>query len=455
MPNRLSKFLTPRRLMVWVLMGGVAWGLHHGQVVVDVLARMATIQAHEQVRPQQPVWVTPDNPFFRAGQMDTGHWSVVRMLEAWKQAGLTSEQAAEVLVFFHERLLPSVTDASVAEHQKQQWDKAQAQLKKALPQAWDALDNISPQDKVVPIDWAMSDGTEETMRWVELLGEIGAMAPSMTDLQLEVLTLEQARDAVKEAVRTSGLKKLNVPLAVWSDPTRLTDMASGLMQANRDLETITGWKGGVLGLDGRVSLTLGTIDSALVDGIQADGGRLEMESDWGELSHEWLHALDFVMARQTLAHPRFGTLTDHRQGWLRHWNPSPPTRAWWAAVDHMEASGKAWVTRRGKAVQQRMLARRTDMKGYWTDPTELLAFAWEARTRRLPGLELLGEKSAPMENDHANLIAPKPTELAGMEPGWEPLLEGARVVLGFERQAPALQLPVSADNRNVPALSEP
>ena len=439
-PTLFPRVFSVRRLVVWVLILGVAWALHRGQVVVDLLARGADIQAHEQVRPLQPTWVVPENPFFRAGQMSNGQWSVVRMLEAWKQAGLTPDQAAEVLVFFHERLLPTVTDASLVERRKAEWSTAQRALEQALPQAWKTLEDLSPKDRVAPIDWALSEPGQETLEWVQLLGEVGSLAPSMTDLPLDGLSLAEARDALKAAVQEAGLKQLNVPLAVWSDPTRLADMAAGIHQANRDLEAITGWSGGVLGLDGRLTLTLGTIDVALVDGRQADGQRLEMETDWRDLSHEWLHALDFTLARRVQQHPRFGTLTSHRDGWVRHWRAGPAARSWWGAVEQMETAGQPWVSRRKKAVDEHVLARRTDMKGYWTDPTELMAFAWEARTRRLEGLVLLGEKAVPMDGEHASVISPKPMELMAMEPGWGPLLEEARQVLGFERHAPALRL---------------
>lgn len=453
-PTLFPRAFSVRRLVVWALILSAAWALHRGQVLVDVLARGADIQAHEQVRPLQPTWVVPDDPFFRAGQMSNGQWSVVRMLEAWKQAGLTADQAAEVLVFFHERLLPTVTDASLVDRRKAEWSTAQTTLRQALPHAWKTLEDLSPKDRVAPIDWALAESGQETLEWVQLLGEVGSLAPSLTDLPLDGLSLEEARDAVKAAVRTAGLKQLNVPLAVWSDPTRMADMAAGIEQANRDLEAITGWSGGVLGLDGRLTLTLGTIDVALVDGRQADGQRLEMETDWRDLSHEWLHALDFTMARRSQQHPRFGTLTSHRDGWVRHWRAVPAARSWWAAVEQMETAGQPWVDRRQKAVDEHVLARRTDMKGYWTDPTELMAFAWEARTRRLEGLVLLGEKALPLDGDHASVISPKPVELMAMEPAWDPLLEGARQALGFERHAPALRLkplPRSPNESSVPA----
>lgn len=433
----MASWFTSRRLLVLACAAVVGVACYQGEIAVDVLARGAHVQPHEQIRPDAPVWVMPTNPFFAAGTMPDGQWNLIRMFEAWKQAGLSTDQAAEVLVFLHEQALPAVTSSANAARRANDMRQAEQHLQKALPDQWQVLSRLTPSQRVEPIDWSMRDPSEETLRWVELLGEISSLAPSITDLPFQPRTLEEARADVKTAVGEAGLKQLNVPLVVWSDPTRLADMAEGLRQANRDLQAITGWGGGVLGLDGRLTLTLGIIDDALVDGHEADGKRLEMETDWGDMAHEWMHALDFVMARKALRNPRFGTLTSHKSGWLRHWRPSVAAQSWWQAVGTVETAGKPWVERRHQAVAKQALARRTDMKGYWTDPSELLAFAWEARVRRLEGLHVLSSMAIP-EPDYQGLIAPRAGELAAMEGGWDVLLEQARQTLGFSRQAPPL-----------------
>lgn len=410
-----------------------------GQVGVDLLARFAGLQPHERALAAPAVWTVPDHPFFRAGEQPDGTWSAVRMLEAWRAAGLSPEEAASVVVFMHEHWLPSVSSAAHAAREAPARRKAEVLLSTTFPDAWARLDAIRPTTPLPGFEWTLDERSPEASAdhpaWLGVLGEVGVLVPTLTDAPLGPADLTVARTQVVRAVEAAGLKQLNVPLGVWDDPIRLADLAAGLRLANGDLQAITGWEGGVLGLDGRLTLTPGVIDHALVDGRAPDGRRLEMETDWQDLAHEWMHALDFALARRSLAHPRFGTLTDHRTGWLRHWRPSPTATAWWAAVDRVETAGAGWVARREQAVAQHALARRRDLQGYWTDPAELLAFAWEARVRRLDGLALLGAPS--FEADPQDLLAPRAQELAAMEPAWAPLLEEARQALGFDRAAPA------------------
>ena len=358
------------------------------------------------------------------------------MLEAWRAVGVTPDEAANALVFLHQYALPTVIgrgqDAAVIAREAGMISADMA-LARGLPRAHAALQKLTPQTQVEGFDWQDASGPA-TAPWLELVGELGMLAPSFSGLPVDASGgLLPARESLLAAAAETGVRELRVPLVVWGDALRLMDMAEGLRQANQDLEAATGWQGGVLGLDGRLVLTLGVVDHAMVDGHLPDGSTLAMEADWGELGHEWMHALDFVMARQVLSHPRMGTLTSHRKGWLQQWSAPAAAWAWWNAVDQVEAAGSLWVDRREVAVQRNALARRGLERHYWTDPSELMAYAWEARLRRVESLGLLNQSVPGEEQDARSVILPRASELSAMETAWEPLLEQARQALGFKR----------------------
>ena len=422
----------------------VAAGAYKGEVLFDLLARSAAVEPHAQVAPAPYAWALPDTPFVTAGAMADGGWSPLRMLEAWKAVGVTPDEAATVLMFLHEHALPTVLgrgqEAAVIAREAGMVSADMA-LAKGLPLAHAKLKAIGPSTPIEGFDWENA-GSASMAPWLELVGEMGMLAPSMTDLPIDASAgLVAAREALGNAASEAGVRELRVPLVVWGDALRLVDMAEGLRHANTDLQLITGWKGGVLGLDGRLVLTMGVVDHAMVDGHLPDGSMLAMEADWGELAHEWMHALDFVMARQVLHHPRIGTLTSHRKGWLQRWGAPPAAHAWWNAVDQIETAGAPWVARRQAELGKNALARRGFDPHYWTDPSELLAYAWEARLKRAEHLTVLGQwVPGEDEADARGVVLPRAAELSAMESAWEPMLEEARRALAFERAAPFTRL---------------
>lgn len=68
---------------------------------------------------------------------------------------------------------------------------------------------------------------------------------------------QQAVSSLQAAVTETGLGSLRVPLSMWSSADTLNRLSEDLIQANLDLQQLTGWDGQVLGLKGQVHMMAG------------------------------------------------------------------------------------------------------------------------------------------------------------------------------------------------------
>lgn len=183
-------------------------------------------------------------------------------------------------------------------------------------------------------------------------------------------TMEEARRALAQAVQVTGLRSLSPSLEAWNSPRELVRTAQRLEAANSQLETITGWKGKVLGLDGRVELSLGRPWSFnMLEGLVAadNAGRLQMSTTWHALGHEWFHGFEYVASRMVMGRSSARPLSENMQ----------PLRS--VAVPHVHGAMKdllsatkeempTWKMNRERAARER--------DEYWLRPTEVLAFGF-------------------------------------------------------------------------------
>lgn len=102
-----------------------------------------------------------------------------------------------------------------------------------------------------------------------------------------------------KSVEDSGLRSFQWPAANGSSAATLTGFADQITRANTELSEQTGWKGGVLGLNGRLSIGLGMSQDGS-SGYFSRGTLPTIVSradyGWGPVAHEWLHGLDNVMS---------------------------------------------------------------------------------------------------------------------------------------------------------------
>lgn len=371
-----------------------------------------------------PGWVRAPSRLLDVGQ-DRRGWSVMRMLLAWREAGLTAEEARALVVALHEFALPTVMGRASEDLEQVHRDRLkelESIVARTRPQAWAALADIGIDTPLsLPDDIAsvMVDPSQEgLLEWVALFGEIDLMASPSTGLENPSdPTLAQAMEDLAQATHEVGLKHLQVPLASWGCAPCLSDIALGLRQANADLSAVTGWSGPVLGLDGRVGLTLGVLEQANTDGHERSGQLLELRSDWQDLPHEWFHALDLVMARHAQPFPRSQPISAHPPRPWRWWVGSRAARQWWISQEKLLVAASSWVERR------RQFAMGADFSepSYWTSPTEVLAFAFEHHVRTSPHSTWLGKPPhAGMPDDPNAILAPSPAEQMNMAPLWGP-----------------------------------
>lgn len=155
--------------------------------------------------------------------------------------------------------------------------------------------------------------------WQDVKRELASDIPATHAPPPKKVAMDQAIAAMEQAVRDAGLRSFSPSLWQMRSPEALLDTAEKLQAANAELERATGWKGQVLGLDGRVELSMGPLVEVEVAPtaaalVAADAtGRLQMVSGWNELGHEWFHAFDHVAAREVLVNPSARPLTENAQ----------------------------------------------------------------------------------------------------------------------------------------------
>lgn len=125
--------------------------------------------------------------------------------------------------------------------------------------------------------------------------------PSLDDLPKPPrgLDMDAARAALEQAVITTGLAGIRVPVPYWEDPKHVWRLAKAIERADAQLSEITGWPSPVLGLGGRIILTIGAPGNSTI--LHTPQGLLDVRTDWTSLAHEWFHALDYAMAPELLA----------------------------------------------------------------------------------------------------------------------------------------------------------
>lgn len=187
---------------------------------------------------------------------------------------------------------------------------------------------------------------------------------------------------LKEAVTQTGLSSLRVPLSMWTDAGLLDTVAHDLIQANHELQTITGWQGPVLGLNGRVSLHLGEPYDVAVATTSVTGGTL-IASRMDSYAHEFGHAIEGNFAKDLGYAPQdydMALLHEHAPQDQQHqfWNESVQAientsyqldRSWYRSMDHIVK--KASEGKYGNLSEK----ENAHLADYLSRPHERFAFA--------------------------------------------------------------------------------
>lgn len=311
--------------------------------------------------PSHAHWlVLPTSPFLTPGYQPDGRLSATQLVDAWRRAGMTPQQALE-LVPALAPLTPvvmGVRDGRLEARLVNEAQQACERLAARYPQAHARLARgiHIPTEASLDRQWRPVVEAFQTLR----------ADPSRAPLK-EAVTMAQARQALVEATSAAGLRALRIPLGNWQSPAHLQNLAQGLVLANDDLQQATGWQGRVLGLGGRMELTLGR--PALADDRGAEGvafgardGRVQVISQWNTMGHEWLHGLDYVLGRQLIG--ARGTLSDAQDA---------GANAWSQAQSDINTASPQWQALRTQAANAGGAAG-----AYWLDRSEAMAYAFSA-----------------------------------------------------------------------------
>lgn len=139
------------------------------------------------------------------------------------------------------------------------------------------------------------------LRWEDVQAAIDAdvidIAPTPAP---KGTTIEQAHQALEQAVKEAGLAGMSWPLAQEHTPDSLWGLAQMVRQSMKEISSNTGMDRSMAGLNGRIFLQLGraaTGDSGYCIDVFGDLQVIHTSASdaWGAFSHEWAHALENVL----------------------------------------------------------------------------------------------------------------------------------------------------------------
>lgn len=366
----------------------------------------------------------PQSPFIEAGRLASGALDSSRMLSAWQQAGITEEQANDIV----DRLDPlspvvlGVNDPGLEKDLIQAAHRAATDLAQDYPDAARALSTVTPATDLPE----QSSDTWYTAR--QALARQADLS-RLPDADGNAFAFQKARRALAQATSSSGLAALRVPLANTASPTHLEHLAHTVRAANADLQRATGWSHGVLGLGGRIMLTIGSPQG---DGSGLTGkswsGPVAIVSTREALGHEWSHALDMTVAQAVFSNPLPRTVSG-QDGPLRQLSSPDMLTAWHAHENALRAASPQWT----HANHDRFLNRL-----YISNQSEMNARAFAAFLN--PQAKVLDMGSMQPRADMSAALYPQGAELTQANATWSQLFQDlAPLNLSHSPHAPALE----------------
>lgn len=369
--------------------------------------------------------------------LPTGQVDGLELINQWKDGGITPNQAFELIS------LLAWTQSPVIARTQQVEDQARAQSQatqsifevKTHDQAAAFLSRTTREDLVLRGVLHASEGDSamvaEDRDWQAVVNYWQIMSSDRLDETTSLpgaveapQAMAAARERLLRAVDDAGLAGLRVPLATFNDSDNVERLAERLEQANAELQTATGWTGPVLGLRGRVMLTvMAPLNMSLAFPQQA--GQVGLVSAWEDVGHEWIHAVDFALRTAPGDLDTMGGFTLTQQ--LIDGAPQGALQQAWRDLPNQlrEASlaaGNAWYRDRDARVAK--LAASSDEDEQWQaryigSRHETLAYAWQShlQARAIPGALLVDTASTRNATD--GVMGPRASEDASVEPVWK------------------------------------
>jgi hypothetical protein len=256
---------------------------------------------------------------------------------------------------------------------------------------------------------------EDTFQFWESFSTLrkgGTAADTWVDEAQTPAQFDQAVQSLKDAVATTGLNSLKVPLPMWTSSKHLTTVADQIRSADKELQAVTGWDGGVLGLKGNVNLTVGIPYDVALSGMGADG-KVHLQTPTDIMGHEWLHGVDYMLAKHVGYQPsdRVALLTEavHDHGSHAH---GTLAQSWSALEKGVDVHMEAWQQRMAghvKSDSQNYL----ESASYLTSSREKLAYTFDAMLA-----SKLGTDAVLVRNGDTGKYSPTREEAAQTQVVW-------------------------------------
>jgi hypothetical protein len=351
-----------------------------------------------QQMPEHVHWVPlPTSPFLEVARTPEGGYSLERALLAYNAAGLSSQQATEIVSRLQEfsPVLMGVADKDLEARFIEQAHATINELSKAYPQQEAVLAKMVGSEKISSSSKDAKDLAHPgwlTPRAMWLLD--GTPANDLVETgSLSDMSMEEARGALKDAVAETGLRAFRTMPSQWSSPEVLFTMAKSLEEANNDLMDATGWEGQVLGLGGRVVLKMGRPPARFGAAGLAQAmvnGEVHIQAEWNNLAHEWVHGVEYFSAQKAYRNPTLATLTQQSGGAVSDQETINTFHQAYASLKELAPQWQSAREERSHAITQEHRHQSTDILSfagadnvvheatYWVSPTEGMAFSFQA-----------------------------------------------------------------------------
>lgn len=409
-------------------------------------------------------WVEVANPLVDVGRRADGSLDEDKMFQAWKAAGLSLEDSMLLIAALQDAppVLMGRADPVFEQQMRDKQNQLVRAAKASFPNALDRLEKQAgrPFASRRTAPWKKED-------WNALKEAWDAYRTDAAVVKIPTLaSVEKARSMLEDAVAETGLRALKVSWSDWTTPSRLVWLSENLRQANQDLETVTGWNGPVLGLNGAVVIHMNRpAPQYSANGLSEtdDRGVITLTSEWRALGHEWLHAVDYYSG-QVLPRSSLGTLlTEQVQKPLRLYHDFKQARSWSRLMGDLEESSPDWFAHKQHvnafepAATSSSSTTTVRTSGYWMRPTETLAFAFQAQLSQNPDVKVIGTEMSRLTFDRQSqpYRYPSDEEIQRQKPHWEAFFAANQGLVPSLAERRAARRTVAADAAPAASPSKP
>lgn len=341
-----------RRVAFIGFLSSVFWAVPHAlDVAHDMYTDIKTPSVDAPLPVLSAVWLANDEPlvweeaakdaFKEKNDLETAvDFDAPMLLDLFETLQMTPEQKLMVAVNYKvasERYILGSQEPQLKEF----FEHRNTQSRQWLDQAWEQIQqqSLSGQTAALKANDAVNDHLNHYNISLQQWNEKNQTAQqhSLIDLfkqerdsvhrtnqsappVVHQTDLIQAQEMLLKAVDETGLAALVVSGSVAHDEQLMAVQAQLLEQTNVDLRRITGFDGGVLGVNRRVVLNNEHLNS---NGTmqRMSNGYIWVNSNWDTLGHEWFHALDSAQIHFIKGRGRVNYLSDSIErgslGWLK------------------------------------------------------------------------------------------------------------------------------------------